>query len=114
MRTVTLNISSRETTDRSFFRTFEGKPQLEVISFESPALLFKALSGKRWELLNLMTGAEPMTIRELARRLDRDVKAVHCDVHTLLNAGILQKADSGQIVFPFDAVHVDFILKEAA
>jgi predicted transcriptional regulator len=114
MRTVTLDVSSRENTNRRFLRAFEGEPQGDIISFESPALLFKVLSGKRWEVLNLMTGSGPMTIRELARRLGRDVKAVHGDVHALLNAGILQKTDDGQIVFPFEALHVDFMLKEAA
>jgi predicted transcriptional regulator len=114
MRTVTLDVSSRETTNRRFLRAYEGEPQGEIISFESPALLFKVLSGKRWEVLNFMTGSGPMTIRELARRLGRDVKAVHGDVHALLNAGILQKTDGGQIVFPFEALHVDFMLKEAA
>lgn len=114
MRTVTLDVSSRETTNKRFLRAFEGEPQGDIISFESPALLFKVLSGKRWEVLNLMTGSGPMTIRELARRLGRDVKAVHGDVHALLNAGILQKTESGQIVFPFEALHVDFMLKEAA
>jgi predicted transcriptional regulator len=54
-----------------------------------------------------------MTIREAARRAERDVKAVHGDVHALLNAGLLQKTDDGRIVFPFDAVHVDFLLKAA-
>lgn len=114
MRTVTLDVSSRETANKRFLRAFEGEPQGDIISFESPALLFKVLSGKRWEVLNLMTGSGPMTIRELARRLGRDVKAVHGDVHALLNAGILQKTESGQIVFPFEALHVDFMLKEAA
>jgi len=38
---------------------------------------------------------------------------VHRDVHILLNAGILQKTDKGLIEFPFEAVHVDFMLKAA-
>ncbi|MCP4578816.1 MAG: transcriptional regulator, partial [Deltaproteobacteria bacterium] len=42
-----------------------------------------------------------------------DVKAVHGDIHVLLNAGILQKTKKGQIEFPFDAVHVDFMLQAA-
>ena len=114
MRTVTLEVSSRENTNKRFLKAFEGKPQGDIISFESPALLFKVLSGKRWEVLNIMTGAGPMTIRELARRLGRDVKAVHSDVQALLHAGLLQKTDTGRIVFPYDALHVDFMLKEAA
>jgi predicted transcriptional regulator len=114
MRTVTLDVSSRENTNRRFLRACEGEVQGDYISFESPALLFKVLSGKRWDVLNHMTGSGPMTIRELARRLGRDVKAVHGDVHALLDAGILNKTEAGQIVFPFDALHVDFMLKEAA
>ncbi|MDK9706260.1 MAG: transcriptional regulator [Desulforhopalus sp.] len=113
MHTVTLEISSREKINKRFLQAFEGEPQGEFISFDSPALLFKTLSGKRWELLKIMTGAGPITIREAARRIGRDVKAVHSDVHTLLNTGLLQKTDDGRIVFPFDAVHVDFMLKAA-
>ena len=45
--------------------------------------------------------------------MGRDVKAVHSDVQMLLNVGILQKTDKGQIEFPFDALHVDFMLKAA-
>jgi hypothetical protein len=30
-----------------------------------------------------------------------------------LKAGILQKTEKGQIIFPYDAVHVDFVLKAA-
>ena len=113
MRTVTLAVTSREATNQRFLRAFEGEPQGEFISFESPELLFKVISGKRWELLKVMTGAGPMTIREAARRMHRDVKAVHGDVHALLNAGLLQKTEKGQIVFPYDAVHVDFMLNAA-
>lgn len=113
MRTVTLEISSREKINQRFLRALEGEPQGTFISFESPELLFKVISGKRWELLKVMTGADPMTIREAARRMERDVKAVHGDVQALLKAGILQKTDKGLIVFPFDAVHVDFLLKAA-
>lgn len=90
-----------------------GKASTPRISFETPALLFKVLSGKRWDLLRAMTGAGAMTIREAARRVGRDVKAVHGDVKALLDAGVLQKTDAGKIVFPFDALHVDFMLKAA-
>lgn len=54
-----------------------------------------------------------MTIREAARRVQRDVKAVHRDVHALLNAGLLDKTEDGKIVFPYDAIHVDFMVKAA-
>ncbi len=113
MRTVTLGISSRQKTNDRFLKAFEDEFQGEFISFTSPALLFKTLSGNRWELLKTMTGAGPISIRAAARRLDRDVKAVHGDVQMLLSAGILQKTDDGRIEFPFDAIHVDFMLQAA-
>jgi predicted transcriptional regulator len=113
MRTVTLEVSSRKESDRRLLRAFEGQPQGEVISFETPMLLFKVLTQKRWELLSALTGAGPVTLREAARRVGRDVKAVHGDIHALLDAGILQKTGEGRIVFPFDAVHVNFMIKAA-
>ena len=113
MRTVTLEVSSREETNRRLLRAFEGRPQGAFISFDTQALLFRVLTQKRWELLAALAGAGPMTLREAARRVGRDVKAVHGDVHALLNAGILQKTAQSRIVFPFDAVRVNFMLKAA-
>jgi len=113
MSDVTLEVCSREATDARFRRAFEGESQGEFISFETPELLFKVISGKRWDLLKTMTAAGPMTIREAARRVQRDVKAVHGDVQALLNAGLLKKTEKGQIVFPYDTVHVNFMLKAA-
>ena len=113
LRTVTLGVSSRENTNRRFLDAFAGEVQGTYICFDSPALLFKVLTSKRWELIKVMTGVGPLSIREAARRLGRDVKGVHGDVHGLLNTGILRKTKDGRIEFPFDAVHVDFILEAA-
>ena len=114
MRTVTIDVRPLAETLGDFTQSWKGrKASAQRISFESPELLFKVLSGKRWELLNMMTGAGAMSIREAARRVERDVKAVHGDVTALLNTGLLSKTDDGLIVFPFDAIHVDFMLKAA-
>lgn len=83
------------------------------ISFASPELLWKVLTAKRWELLKMLCGAGPVSIREAARRVHRDVKSVHGDVTALLGAGVLERAEGGGIVFPFDAVKVEFLLKAA-
>lgn len=114
MKTVTIDIRPLADTLGLFAKAWKGgQASARHISFESPELLFKTLSGKRWELLNAMTGMGAMSIREAARRVDRDVKAVHGDVTALLNAGLLSKTDDGMIVFPYDAIHVDFMLKAA-
>lgn len=83
------------------------------ISFATPELLWKVLTAKRWELLKAMCGAGPISIREAARRVERDVKAVHSDITALLNAGVLDRVEDGRVTFPFEAVKVEFLLHAA-
>ena len=83
------------------------------ISFATPELLWKVLTAKRWELLKVLCGAGPVSIREAARRVGRDVKAVHSDITALLNAGVLDRAEGGGIIFPFETVKVEFLLQAA-
>ena len=113
MNTVTLSIASREDVARRALAAFEGQAQGAHISFASAELLWKTLTRKRWELLRAMTGQGAMSIREAARRVGRDVKAVHGDIHALIDAGVLDRTDGG-VEFPYDAVHVDFTLTKAA
>ena len=91
-----------------------GRPQRSAkISFATPELLWKVLTAKRWELLKAMCGAGPISIREAARRVQRDVKAVHADVRALLLAGVIDRTESGQVEFPYEAVKVEFMLEAA-
>ena len=113
MKTVTLSLAARDAVTRRAVDAFSGKRRGAHISFTSADLLWKVLTAKRWELLKAMTGGGAMTLREAARRAERDVKAVHGDVHALLAAGVLRRTTDGKIEFPFDAVHVDFMLKAA-
>lgn len=83
------------------------------ISFASPELLWKVLTAKRWELLRALCGAGAISIREAARRVGRDVKAVHGDVTALLAAGVLDRTEDGRVVFPYEAIKVEFLLHAA-
>lgn len=115
MKTVTLDVRSPSDAMADFTQAWKtGKPQRSArISFATPELLWKVLTEKRWELLKALRGAGPVSIREAARRVGRDVKAVHGDVTALLNAGVLDRTEDGQIVFPFEAVKVEFFLQAA-
>jgi predicted transcriptional regulator len=113
MKTVTLDVASLSQVKRRALDAFKGRKQGSRISFATPELLFRLLTAKRWELIRAMTGAGPLTIREAARRVERDVKAVHGDVHALLEAGILRKTEDRRIEFPFDAIRVDVMLRAA-
>src|ERR1700693_2831042 len=113
MKTVTLEVASKRDVTRRALEAFGGKRQRARISFATPELLWKVLTAKRWELLKVMAGQGPLTIREVARRVDRDVKAVHAGVHSLINGGILDRTTSNHVVFPFDAIRVEFTLRAA-
>jgi predicted transcriptional regulator len=113
MTTVTIGLSSVDDTKARMLGAFAGEEQGAFISFASAELLWKVITPKRWEILRTLTGAGPVALREIARRVGRDVKSVHGDVHALLKAGILDRADDGRIVFPYDEIHVDFVLRAA-
>ena len=115
MNTVVLEVRSLEEALADASRVMQtGRRERESrISFATPELLWQVLTAKRWELLKILCGAGPISIREAARRLGRDVKAVHGDVTALLDAGVLHRTPEGQIEFPFDAVKVEFVLHAA-
>ncbi len=112
MNSVTLSVASRDEVTRRAVAALRGEKQGAHISFASVELLWRTLTEKRWEILRAMTGQGDMSIREVARRVGRDVKAVHGDVTALVRAGIVERSDAG-VVFPYDAVRVDFTLQAA-
>ncbi|PKO25831.1 MAG: DNA-binding protein [Betaproteobacteria bacterium HGW-Betaproteobacteria-5] len=115
MKTVTLDVRSPTEAMAGFAQAWQARKAEKTarISFASPELLWKVLTAKRWELLKALCGAGPVSIREAARRVERDVKAVHTDITALLAAGVLERTESGAIVFPFEAVKVEFLLQAA-
>jgi predicted transcriptional regulator len=111
--TVTIGVASLDDVQGRVRAAFSGETQGAFISFASPELIWKVLTAKRWEIIRAMTGAGELSIREVARRVGRDVKAVHGDVMALIVAGVLDRSKSG-VIFPYDSVRVDFTLTKAA
>ena len=115
MKTVILDVRPPVAAMQDFVDTWKtGKAQKAArISFASPELLWKVLTAKRWELLKALCGAGPVTVREAARRVNRDVKAVHSDLTALRLAGVIDRTESGQIEFPYETIKVEFMLQAA-
>jgi predicted transcriptional regulator len=107
MKKLTLDVRTPAEAMADFAVTWNtDKPQKSAhISLASPELLWRVLSQKRRELLKALWGAGPVSIREA----EHDVKAAHGDVTALLNAGVLTRTDDGRIIFPFEAVKVEFL-----
>ena len=115
MKTVTLDVRSpRQAMAEALATVKSGRPAKTArISFATPELLWRVLTAKRWEILKALCGVGPISIREVSRRVRRDVKAVHSDVTALLSAGVLDRTESGQVEFPYEAVRVEFMLEAA-
>lgn len=111
--TVTIGVASRAEINARFMRAMTtGERTAPFIGFADERALWRTLTPLRWDILKVMTGAGPLALREIARRVARDVRGVHTDVHSLLAAGLIER-DEAVFRFPYDAVHVDFILTAA-
>lgn len=102
-RMVVFSVRTEDEVFADFRSAFEGVDKgYAEISFITSDLLWRILTGKRWDILTAMAGAGEMSIREVARKVDRDVKAVHGDVTGLIKSGVVRRGDSGKVIFPYD------------
>ena len=113
-RTVTIEISGMEQSLKRFAKAWRtGRASGKIISFESPEVLFRRITPKRWTLLTTLQAARPQSVRELARMLERDVKNVHGDVQALIEVGLVERA-ANTVRVPFDEIRAAFTLTRAA
>lgn len=114
MKTITFEVRSLADTLADFTGALESGVATEPrIAFQTSELLLEVLTLPRWNLLSIFRRAGPMNAREAAQRMGRDLSTVDEDILVLFRTGILRKTDAGKYEFPFDAVHVDFMLRTA-
>ncbi len=119
MKTLVVRIDTLDTAGQSFIealRTAQTGKQVKLshtLGFASYATMHKVLSPARLDIVKTMAGQGSMSIREVARRIGRDFKAVHTDVTTLIKAGVIDRA-GGEIIFPYDRIHFEFDIEVAA
>lgn len=77
-----------------------GKYEGEHFDFESPAALFRVLTPKRWELIQILQGTGPLGVRALARALGRECEASHEDAAAMIEVGMVEKTDDGKLSAP--------------
>jgi predicted transcriptional regulator len=116
MKTVVFNIQTLDSALADFATAWKtGKGDATArIGFETWELMHKVLSPKRLDIIRVMAGAGPLSIREIARRVGRDFKGVHSDATLLVETGVVDKDERGRLIFPYDKIHVDFEISAAA
>ena len=83
------------------------------ISFNSYDDMYALLSPSRLAVIRVLAGQGALSIREVARRLGRDVQAVHRDVTRLIKAGVVDRSETG-VSFPHDEIDFSFKVTAAA
>jgi len=115
-RTLYIRVSTRdEALDRfeaAWHLASGRKPPapLSVLSFAGLPLLVKTLTPARWELLQRLAKARPVTVYALAKQLGRDYKNVHTDVARLLELKLLEKNPEGRVSVAWQAVRAELRL----
>jgi predicted transcriptional regulator len=119
MRTLAIRLSSIADAKSRFVnagqKALEGVvvPATPSVNFLSYDDMHRVLAPSRLAIVKAMAGQGPLAIREVARRVGRDVQAVHKDVTTLVNAGVLDRTETG-VEFPYDQLHFEFDVQAAA
>lgn len=79
--------------------------QAEIhLNFEDFTILAAVLTPKRLELMRILRKDGPLSVRSLAKQLERDYKNVHSDVSVLEDVSLIQRTEDGLLVAPWDVI----------
>ena len=84
------------------------------IGFTTMAQFSAVFTPKRWELVESLKKAGPLSIYALAKRLDRHYRNVHQDVTALMDWTVVEKNEAGKVWVPWDEIDVRWPLLRAA
>ena len=113
--TITMQPDWKAALRASAQKAFKGDAaQGDRLNFESAAAFFGKLTERRWAMIHALQGAGEMPVRELARRVGRDIKRVHEDAGVLVSLGLVERTERGGLLCSYDDIHVDMHLRHAA
>lgn len=82
----------------------ERQTPISRLTFENLPLLLKNLTPARWTLLEVLKRNGPLSINELAKRLERNYKNVHTDVARLIELGLVDRRTDQRVAVIWDIV----------
>jgi predicted transcriptional regulator len=93
-------------------RRLEGRPlkTLHVLTLPDLPQVIKTLSPARWALLEALRRGGPLSIYQLARRLQRNYKNVHTDVTQLAALGLIGRSSDNRVLVPWEVLRAEWTL----
>lgn len=93
----------------------EGVEPLCEVGFATMAQFGAVFTPKRWELVESLKAAGPLSVYALAKQLGRHYSNVHKDVSALVEWLAVEKDEAGRVFVPWDEIDVRWpLLKLAA
>lgn len=94
----------------------QGGEVPHVVNFQDASRLQRILTPRRLELVRSLMGAPAESMRDLADRLDRDVRQVHDDLQLLSEYRIVHFREEGgakKPFVPYDTVKIEVELSKS-
>lgn len=114
--TIVARTSDEATGDEATDVTTDSPHHPYKVSFHSRQALHRAVREETVDLLETVATEQPESIRDLARRLDRDVRRVHDDVTELADLQLLAlEAGDGRAKRPvvwYDELDISISLRD--
>ncbi len=113
---MTIGVGSVDRSVKRFVETWrkvergEAVGRQERVTFENLEILLRTLTPSRWTLLRRLRREGPMTVRALAKALERDYKNVHTDVRVLERVDLLARDRDGRVLVPWNTVVAEVTL----
>jgi predicted transcriptional regulator len=103
--TLIIGVRSLDKFFEGVAKSVDAQGQTEPsLYFPTAEDLFKTIGGRRWEILQVLAGQGEVGVRELARRVKREVKSVHRDTESLVAGGVIDKTKEGKLQFPYSRI----------
>jgi len=101
----------RDALDRfeaAWNRIAEGEHMapLRVLTLQDLPLLLRTLTPARWALVERLKKEGPLSVYQLAKRLERDYKNVHTDVAQLVRLGVVERHGDG-VAVPWELLRAE-------
>ena len=104
----------RAATAMKALQSGKSVPAFFGVSFSEVGQMLAVFTPRRWELIAALRESGPLTVAELARRLERNYKNVHTDTAQLIEWMAVERGEDGRVSVPWSEIVVDMKLPERA